>query len=248
MREYLNSLTKNAKIIRLLLLILLEAFAIFSVIYFSLTGDASQIFLAVANIFISLLPFLFEIWFKTKLSLPLHLFFTVYIAGLLLGHSYHFYDYLPFWDSMLHAFGGFTIALIGSYLLYFLNKKQEVSKLVSVIFAISLALALSVLWEFVEYSCDHLIGSDMQKDTVITTIRSYFLGSKIGEIGTIENISTVTVNGETLPVAGYLDIGLIDTLTDLLMALIGSVVVSIYLLLISDKYPLIQPQQKKESV
>ena len=240
MNDYLAALSKKEKVFRLLLLTLLEGFAIFSVIYFSLTGGISQILLAVFNVILSLLPFLLEILTKSKISVPIHIFFFIYIIALLLGHSYHFYDYLYWWDSMLHAFGGFTIALIGIFLIPYLNKKQEVSKVMTVVFALSLALGLSVLWEFFEYSCDHLIGSDMQKDTIINTIRSYYLGSQIGEIGVIENITSITINGEVMPFNGYLDIGLIDTLTDLLMALIGSTVLSLYYLLFSSKYQLIR--------
>lgn len=240
MNDYLAALSKKEKVFRLLLLTLLEGFAIFSVIYFSLTGGISQILLAVFNVILSLLPFLLEILTKSKISVPIHIFFFIYIIALLLGHSYHFYDYLYWWDSMLHAFGGFTIALIGIFLIPYLNKKQEVSKVMTVVFALSLALGLSVLWEFFEYSCDHLIGSDMQKDTIINTIRSYYLGSQIGEIGVIENITSITIDGEVMPFNGYLDIGLIDTLTDLLMALIGSTVLSLYYLLFSSKYQLIR--------
>lgn len=240
MNDYLAALSKKEKVFRLLLLTLLEGFAIFSVIYFSLTGGISQILLAVFNVILSLLPFLLEILTKSKISVPIHIFFFIYIIALLLGHSYHFYDYLYWWDSMLHAFGGFTIALIGIFLIPYLNKKQEVSKVMTVVFALSLALGLSVLWEFFEYSCDHLIGSDMQKDTIINTIRSYYLGSQIGEIGVIENITSITIDGEIMPFNGYLDIGLIDTLTDLLMALIGSTVLSLYYLLFSSKYQLIK--------
>lgn len=240
MNDYLAALSKKEKVFRLLLLTLLEGFAIFSVIYFSLTGGISQILLAVFNVILSLLPFLLEILTKSKISVPIHIFFFIYIIALLLGHSYHFYDYLYWWDSMLHAFGGFTIALIGIFLIPYLNKKQEVSKVMTVVFALSLALGLSVLWEFFEYSCDHLIGSDMQKDTIINTIRSYYLGSQIGEIGVIENITSITIDGEIMPFNGYLDIGLIDTLTDLLMALIGSTVLSLYYLLFSSKYQLIR--------
>ena len=245
MKNFLTTLKPSEKAYRLILWILLELFAIFSLVYFiAIRGDISQILLSVFNIFLSLCPLAFEIIFKSKFSLPIHIFFTIYIAGLLLGHSYHFYDYFYWWDSMLHAFGGFTIALIGLYLIPHFNKGKEVSKVFSIIFVISFAIGLSVLWEFFEYSCDHLIGSDMQKDTLITTIRTYFLGDEIGKIGVIENIKTITINGEVMPFEGYLDIGLIDTLLDLLMALIGSVVFSIYYACFNNKYPLINPNKK----
>ena len=62
----------------------------------------------------------------------------------------------------------------------------------------------------------------MQKDTVISAIHSRLLGAD--ETAVIENISRTAVNGHDLGVGGYLDIGLIDTMKDLLVNFAGAAV------------------------
>ena len=72
---------------------------------------------------------------------------------------------------------------------------------------------------------DTLFGMDMQDDTVITEITSYLLDSTDGEAGTIRDITAVTVNGQSLPVRGYIDVGLNDTMWDMLLETLGTLVV-----------------------
>ena len=73
---------------------------------------------------------------------------------------------------------------------------------------------------------DNLFHKDMQKDTVIQQITSVALDPTNRNIPiTISNIQDV-VNGESLGLGGYLDIGLYDTMGDLIVNLIGAVVFS----------------------
>ena len=75
---------------------------------------------------------------------------------------------------------------------------------------------------------DVFVGFDMQKDTVVNHITSVMLDPAGGNHPvTISGISSVIVNGQTLPIKGYLDIGLLDTMKDLFVNFIGAVVFSI---------------------
>ena len=89
-------------------------------------------------------------------------------------------------------------------------------------------MTIGVIWEFFEFGMDHILGFDMQKDTIIHTIRSVMLdpagGNNVAEIG---NITSVAVQGKDLGLGGYLDIGLIDTMKDLMVNFIGAVVFSV---------------------
>ena len=71
------------------------------------------------------------------------------------------------------------------------------------------------------------MGTDMQNDTVITALHSYYLSDSLGVAGSLENISQVTVNGTVLPVQGYLDIGLIDSMLAMLLETLGALVVAV---------------------
>ena len=68
-----------------------------------------------------------------------------------------------------------------------------------------------------------LYVNDMQNDTVIFGFSSYLLNDTVGERGTVSEITSVVVNGQELGVCGYIDIGLRDTMLDLIMCLFGSV-------------------------
>jgi hypothetical protein len=85
---------------------------------------------------------------------------------------------------------------------------------------------VGVLWEFFEYGMDVVFLTDMQKDTVVHTLSTVGLRPD-GGIRVLRNVSAVTINGELLPIDGYLDIGLHDTMADLFVNFIGAVLFSV---------------------
>ena len=89
-------------------------------------------------------------------------------------------------------------------------------------------MTIGVLWEFFEFGKDQIIGYDMQKDTVIHTIRSVMLdpaGRNVPYV--LDGIRETAVNGRELGLGGYLDIGLIDTMEDLIVNFIGAFLFSV---------------------
>ena len=61
----------------------------------------------------------------------------------------------------------------------------------------------------------------MQCDTVVHSIKSYLVGESPLVVDTIDNITEVTINGVPLGVDGYLDLGHIDTMNDMLSNTVG---------------------------
>lgn len=110
------------------------------------------------------------------------------------------------------------------------------------VFALSLSIAVSAVWEFVEFGSDRLLHTDMQRDSIVTAIYSYDLGGAPGVVGHVESIQDVLVNGQPLPAEGYLDIGLIDTMTDMMLESLGAAVFCAAYLLDRGKHPLILDQ------
>ena len=76
------------------------------------------------------------------------------------------------------------------------------------------------LWEIVEFSIDRLFDSDMQKDTIIYEINSVKLSN---DSKTIVSKRIESTNFDSFIINGYLDIGLYDTIEDMICAVIGSV-------------------------
>ena len=89
-------------------------------------------------------------------------------------------------------------------------------------------MTIGVLWEFFEFFMDMVYHLDMQKDTIINSINSVALDPlKSNTPIAVNNITEVIVNGQALNLGGYLDIGLLDTMYDLIVNFIGAFVFSI---------------------
>ena len=68
----------------------------------------------------------------------------------------------------------------------------------------------------------------MQRDTVVNAIYSASLDpTRSNRVVAVQGIYDVVINGESLGMGGYLDIGLIDTMKDLMVNFLGAVVFSI---------------------
>lgn len=181
--------------------------------------------MAVATIFLLLLPLLCQRIAHIEISVPLYLLMLFYAMGPMFGQCYRLYYRLNWWDKLLHALGGVMFALVGLYLFARGAEKNGKKPIMSAVFALCFSMALSMLWEFCEFGVDRFFGTDMQQDTLVNGFHSYLLGTEIGVTGAVEGITEVLVNGQTLP--GYIDIGLIDTMLDMLFETLGAVLVAL---------------------
>ena len=89
-------------------------------------------------------------------------------------------------------------------------------------------MTVGVLWEFFEFGMDQFFGTDMQKDFLVQTVNSVSLNPTGLNTVVHEPIESLIVNGKDwmqFP-GGYLDIGLIDTMKDLLVNFVGAVIFS----------------------
>lgn len=116
-----------------------------------------------------------------------------------------------------------------------LNKDYQDDRRLRILFAVLFSISVSALWEFYEYGMDRWFGTDMQRDTLVTAIRSYDLGDAVGVIGSIDQIDSVIVNGVALE--GYIDIGLIDTMGDMMIETAGAVVYAVVFALDRGRHP-----------
>ena len=145
-----------------------------------------------------------------------------------MGELGAFYEKIPIWDSLLHAVNGFICAGVGFGLTDILNRSERVklslSPMFVCLFSFCFSMTVGVVWEFFEFGADMLFEKDMQKDTVITAIHSGLISGKPNVIMHIRDITSTVANGENLGINGYLDIGLIDTMKDLLVNFVGAAV------------------------
>jgi uncharacterized membrane protein YjdF len=198
------------------------------------SGEPDRLLLAFATLLLAALPMLMEKLLHCRISLPVYIFALAYAVGPMLGHCWKLYYTVPAWDKLLHISGGVMFAILGAYFFDLLAKNKELP-VVRTIFALCFSMAIAVLWEFCEFGADTFLGMDMQDDTVIHSLTSYLLGESLGVTGSIENIESVVVNGVALP--GYIDIGLIDSMLDMLLETLGAMVTCLMLWINRGKRP-----------
>ena len=195
-----------------------------------------NVFYCVLSLILFLLPTIFERSLQIDLPNVLEIVILLFIfSAWILGEVQTYYTIIPYWDTMLHTLNGFLCAAIGFSLVDLLNRHERVSLSLSPVYmaiaAFCFSMTIGVLWEFFECAMDQIFVQDMQKDTIVNTISSVML-DPTGEqravaIRGITDVILVTEDGQVaLGLGGYLDIGLLDTMEDLLVNFIGAVVFS----------------------
>lgn len=232
-----KELSRSELIVRIVVFVLCELLTVSTIIMVIATKQFnSRLFLSIGTVALIFFPYAIEKGLSCKMITPLYIFSMIYAVGPMLGQCYNLYYKTEWWDKVLHLCGGVIFAILGIMIFYRVTKGERKKLFLCAGFALCFSMALSMTWEFVEFGCDKFFGTDMQDDTVITSITSYALGDGIGKKGTIDNIKEVIVTGKKLPVNGYLDIGLIDTITDMMLESAGALVIALLLLIDKGKH------------
>ena len=228
---------KTEKWIKLGGTVVCEIFTVITIITLITGSEPDRMALAFGTLLLVLLPLLLEKLFHCRICLPVYIFALAYAIGPMLGHCWKLYYTVPVWDKLLHICGGVMFAILGAYF-FDLLVKEKVHPAARTIFALCFSIAIAVLWEFVEFGADRFLDMDMQDDMLVTHLTSYLLGEGVGVTGSIENIQSVVVNGIRLP--GYIDIGLTDSMLDMMLESAGALITCLLILFDKGRHPLIQ--------
>ena len=199
----------------------------------------NDVFLCILTLFLLMIPSILDKKLNIKLPTVLETIILVFIfAAEILGEIQNFYGIFKHWDTMLHTINGFIMAAIGFSLIDILNQSEKFSIKLSPVFvalvAFCFSMTVGVMWEFFEYGMDTFTKTDMQKDRIVSTVSSVSLNeNKENKPVVIKHIKESTIKGEIngkkteiVIQNGALDIGLIDTMKDLIVNCIGAVVFS----------------------
>ena len=211
--------------------IILRVLVIVSLVLQILHKNYGNAFLCVLTLFLFTIPYFVEKKFKISLPNALEIIILLFIfSAEILGEIQNFYGIFKHWDTMLHTLNGFLCAAIGFSLIDILNRSDKVHMNLSPIFvslvAFCFSMTVGVLWEFFEFSCDYLLKMDMQKDTIVKEISSVKLNEEgKNEPVILRNIDSTVIysydkNGNQIVTTiegGYLDLGIIDTMKDLIV-------------------------------
>lgn len=201
-----------------------------------LRGDYYSVFLCVLTLILFYIPVVVDRTFNVSLPKELEVIILLFVfAAEILGEIGSFYTHIPWWDTMLHTVNGFLMAAIGFAMIDILNNSPKFHFSLSPVFVAFVAFCFSttvgVLWEFFEFSMDTFTLSDMQKDRIISDISSVALNPDgLNNQIILKNIEKTVIyydNGQIQTIKGYLDIGIADTMKDMLVNCIGAVVFSV---------------------
>lgn len=196
-------------------------------------GNYESVFFCALTLALLYLPSLIQVKLRIELPPVLESIILCFIfAAEILGELGAFYVRVPHWDTMLHTANGFLAAAIGFSLAVLLNRNERIvfdlSPLFLAIVAFCFSMTIGVLWEFFECFMDLVFHTDTQKDTIVHAIYSVALDpTRSNTVVGVTGITDAAVNGQSLGLGGYLDIGLLDTMKDLFVNFIGAVVFSV---------------------
>ena len=210
--------------------VVLRALVLLVLVLEALKGDYYNVFLCGLTLVLFMIPTFVEHRLHIDVPNTLEIIILLFIfSAEILGEILEYYLMFPFWDTMLHTMNGFLMAAIGIAMVDILNRSRKFKVRLSPAFvalvAFCFSMTVGVVWEFFEYGMDLFFHTDMQKDTWINTIYSVSLNPEGRNVAQQVIVDSVVVNGEAWP--GYLDIGLHDTMKDLLVNFVGAVIFSV---------------------
>ncbi len=210
--------------------VVLRFLALLVLIREAFKGDYYNVFLCGLTLVLFMIPTFVERRLHINVPNTLEIIILLFIfSAEILGEIQEYYLRLPFWDTMLHTLNGFLMAAIGIAMVDILNRSRKFKVRLSPAFvalvAFCFSMTVGVVWEFFEYGMDCFFHTDMQKDTWVTAVSSVSLNPEGRNVPQQVAVESVLVNGESWP--AYLDIGLHDTMKDLLVNFVGAVIFSV---------------------
>jgi len=199
-------------------------------------GAWENVFTCLLSLLLFLAPFFIEKKFKISIPSTVEIIVLCFIfSAEILGEINSFYVRIPHFDTLLHTINGFICAGIGFSLIDLLNensKKINLTPLYLSLTAFCFSMTIGVLWEFFEYGADQLLGYDMQKDMIVENINTVELDeTRTNTVIKYDNIDKTILydkDGNVIvEINGYLDVGINDTMKDLIVNFIGAFLFSI---------------------
>jgi hypothetical protein len=227
MKKYKQDKSTSAKVYDVLRVLVIGC-----MVLQALRGAWENVFMCALSLMLFVVPILLQDRFRIRLSKVLEIIILLFIfSGTILGEIYNFYGNFPYWDTILHVINGFLCAGIGFALIDLLNNNSRnlsLAPLYVALVAFCFSMTVGVCWEFFEYGVENILLKDTQKDTIVKTISSVALDENHSNRSVIvKKIGSTVIYDEdgkeiTTIEGGYLDIGIHDTMKDLMVNFIGA--------------------------
>lgn len=134
------------------------------------------------------------------------IYFVFLYCAIYLGEVHDFYYLIPFWDSILHAFSGAVLGVLGIILVRFLNEEERVNidlnPFFISFFAFCFSVAAGTIWEIYEFLADGLFSLNMQKFILVdgtVLIGREALSDTMGDL-VIDTLSALSISIIAYPI------------------------------------------------
>jgi hypothetical protein len=162
------------------------------------------IFLSLITFVLTFLPKFIEKKYKINIPSQFEIIIVLFIyAGVFLGGVKNFYYKYWWWDSLLHFISGLALGFIGFLILYILyrTEKFKAKPFVIVFFAFCFAIMVGVIWEIFEFLVDSFFGYNMQKARNLSL--SFFCNTRLGVIDTMIDLILNVLGALIASISGY---------------------------------------------
>lgn len=191
-------------------------------LYFQSNTTMHTLFFCSLQYVVILLLLTFPILLRKRFAIQIPLLITVLCAAfgfvaMIMGDGLNFYGKYRWWDSALHLFSGGVLAFVGLWIIsiIFEDSHQQIfaNRIFVAFYVLLFGVSCGVIWEICEYAFDAFLGTNTQQFMATTT-------------------SSLPLP-EDIPLNGHE--ALSDTMTDLILDLVGSLMVSVYVYFRYDK-------------
>ena len=237
-KRKISPLVKENRKINITIYFLLRVIVIIIMVGQILKGNWNNVALCILTLILFTVPTIISKRFHIALPQPLEIIVYLFIfSAEILGEIQNFYGIFEHWDTILHTLNGFLCAAIGFSLVDILNHNEDfhinMSPAFAALVAFSFSMSIGVLWEIGEFTADRYLGKDMQKDRIVQKFQSVML-NKDGEnipvnVDNIVRTEIYANNGQEVIAidGGYLDIGINDTMKDVIVNFLGAFIFSV---------------------
>ena len=187
--------------------LLVMAFAIIAMIV-AIFNSAWDIFAnSMLGIVILILTFIpppqRKVYFPPEFMIFIYLFI---FASMYCGEVLHFYYLFSMWDVIVHFTSAPFLGYAGFLMVYTKNKDVNIHNKLSpffiVLYAFCFSMMIGVVWEYFEYGVDVILGSNMQKARNLELVYGYF-DTRLGVLDTMEDLIVDALGSLLVSAFGY---------------------------------------------
>ena len=215
----------GAAVLAVLFFLSLSAYA-FIFLRFLLQGNPRGAAIALLYLLITLFLPLPEHLLRIRVPTACYALLFFLCFGSLLGSAFNFYFRFPYWDTALHLLSGILFAYIGYLIgLRIFPSGDTKGRWPYIFTGILFSLSVALLWELFEAGATAVLFVDMQEDTLLHTVKSFYLSGTHDHPLILTGITETVIHygdGQIFRIPGYLDLGLSDTLSDMAVCLLGN--------------------------